>query len=198
MRIAIVNDVMMAVEAMRRVVAGAPEHQLAWIARDGAEAVARCAADTPDLVLMDLIMPNMEGVEATRRIMAASPCPIVVVTANVSTTSSKVFEALGAGALDAVNTPVLESPAQGQGAEALLAKIRTIRKLVGGTGARKPATTTVAHTRPFPPDEEILAAVGASAVGPAALAIMLADLTTDFPASVVIVQHVDDQFLQCL
>src|SRR5260370_7925841 len=140
MRIAIVNDVMMAVEAMRRVVAGAPEHQLAWIARDGAEAVARCAADTPDLVLMDLIMPNMDGVEATRRIMAASPCPIVVVTANVSTTSSKVFEALGAGALDAVNTPVLESPAQGQGAEPVLPNIRTIPNPPAVTAPTQPPT----------------------------------------------------------
>ena len=55
-------------------------------------------------------MPRMDGVEATRRIMARTPCAIVVVTANVSDHSSKVFEAMGAGALDAVNTPVLERP----------------------------------------------------------------------------------------
>ena len=57
---------------------------------------------------MDLIMPGMDGVEATRRIMARKPCAIVVVTANVTHQSAKVFEAMGAGALDAVNTPVLE------------------------------------------------------------------------------------------
>src|SRR5437867_8026407 len=108
MRIAIVNDVSLAVEAMRRVVAASHQHQLAWIARDGAEAVARCEGDTPDLILMDLIMPNMDGIEATRRIMAQTPCAIVVVTASVAENSSKVFEAMGAGALDAVNTPVLE------------------------------------------------------------------------------------------
>src|SRR5437867_11929600 len=137
MRIAIVNDVSLAVEAMRRVVAASHQHQLAWIARDGAEAVERCADDTPDLILMDLIMPNMDGVEATRRIMASTPCAIVVVTANVNNTTSKVFEALGAGALDAVNTPVMERPNAPEGAGALLAKIETIRKLIGGNGGRK-------------------------------------------------------------
>src|SRR5882757_1255677 len=111
MRIAIVNDVIMAVEAVRRVIANCSGHELAWVALDGEEAVARCAADTPDLILMDLVMPRLDGVEATRRIMASNPCAIVIVTANVNDNSSKVFEAMGAGALDAVNTPVLESPA---------------------------------------------------------------------------------------
>ena len=110
MRIAIVNDMVTAVEAMRRVLVSTREHRVAWIARDGAEAVELCARDTPDLILMDLIMPRMDGVEATRRIMARTPCAIVVVTANVNDRSSKVFEAMGAGALDAVNTPVLERP----------------------------------------------------------------------------------------
>src|SRR2546428_5147653 len=98
MRIALVNDVMMAVEAMRRVVVSAAEHQVAWIAHDGAEAVELCAKDTPDLILMDLIMPKMDGIEATRLIMAQSPCAIVAVTASVEDNSAKVFEAMGAGA----------------------------------------------------------------------------------------------------
>ena len=70
MRIAIVNDTLIAVEAMRRVLLQAHGHELAWVARDGVEAVERCARDTPDLVLMDLLMPEMDGVEAIRRIMA--------------------------------------------------------------------------------------------------------------------------------
>ena len=113
----------MAVEAMRRVLTSAGGHHIAWIARDGAEAVERCTRDRPDLILMDLIMPRMNGVEATRQIMAKTPCPIVVVTANVNDNASQVFEAMGGGALDAVNTPVLSDPGNLDGAQALLKKI---------------------------------------------------------------------------
>lgn len=197
MRIAIVNDMLLAVEAMRRVIAGSRQHQLAWIARDGMEAVQRCAADTPDLVLMDLIMPRMDGVEATRQIMACSPCAIVVVTADVGTNSSKVFEALGAGALDAVNTPVLQSADSGPGAAALLAKIETIRKLLGPAPNRRFAVNEPeARLAPLSPNS--LLAIGASAGGPAALAQVLAGLPAGFPAPIIIIQHVDAQFAQGL
>src|SRR5213595_2925163 len=138
MRIAIVNDMMMAVEAVRRVIATSSGHQLAWVALDGEEAVARSAEDTPDLILMDLIMPRVDGVEATRRIMRDNPCAIVLVTASVDDNSSKVFEAMGAGALDAVNTPVLEGVSSIDGAQPLLAKIETIRRLIGAPAVPKP------------------------------------------------------------
>ena len=194
MRIAIVNDVMMAVEAVRRVVLSARQHQVAWVAGDGTEAVALCAADTPDLILMDLIMPKMDGVEATRRIMAATPCAIVAVTASVEDNSAKVFEAMGAGALDAVNTPVLERADASEGAAALLAKIETIRKLIGAGEARRHFAAFEKAPRPALHSHNCLVALGASAGGPAALANVLSHLPADFSAPLVIVQHVDAQF----
>ena len=198
MRIALVNDVMAAVEAMRRVVLSTREHQVAWIARDGAAALELCASDAPDLILMDLIMPGMDGVEATRRIMARQPCAIVVVTANVTHQSAKVFEAMGAGALDAVNTPVLERTGGGEGARALLAKIETIRKLIGADGAKgHPAPAQRAARHPAQHHNHLIG-IGASAGGPTALAKVLAHLPADFPAPVIIVQHVDPHFVEGL
>src|SRR6478752_5333140 len=122
MRIAIVNDMLLAIEAIRRIIVAHGEHQVAWAARDGEEAVRRCEQDRPDLILMDLVMPRMDGVEATRRIMAKTPCAIVIVTASVEDYTAKVFEAMGAGALDAVNTPVLEGASDSEGPKTLLAK----------------------------------------------------------------------------
>src|ERR1700690_2620768 len=138
MRIAIVNDVPMAVEALRRVVTSVPDYQIAWIAADGEEAVRQCAADVPDLILMDLIMPKMDGVEASRIIMRDSPCAILVVTATVGGNSSRVFEAMGWGALDAVNTPVLETSGEPPRGSDLLAKIAMLSRLSGKPSAQPP------------------------------------------------------------
>jgi two-component system response regulator WspF len=194
MRIAIVNDVLLAVEALRRVVTSVPDYTIAWVARHGAEAVEKCAADTPDLILMDLIMPVMDGVESTRQIMAASPCLILVVTATVSGNMAKVFAAMGYGARDVVNTPVLGSDGQVEGGAALLDKIAMLGKLLTPTPHQEPQrpTRSTAHTPAshLPP----LVAIGASTGGPAALACILAGLPVVFPAALVIIQHVDVQF----
>ena len=186
MRIGIVNPKLLAAEAIRRVIAGNGKHDVAWIAHDGAEAVARCKRDRPDLVLMDLFMPRLDGVEATRQIMAHSPCAIVVATAKVEDHMGKVFEAMGAGALDAVSLPVFADAECLESAKPLLTKIETIRRLIGSD--RKPVPPAP-RTQPGG-----LVAIGASAGGPTALANILAALPVRFPAAVVIVQHMDKQF----
>jgi len=139
----------------------------------------------------------MDGVEATRRIMSSTPCAIVVVTANVGENSSKVFEAMGVGALDAVNTPVLEATAGADGASAMLAKIETIRRLIGGGLQTKPGRLQQPIRSPKR-KQNSLVVIGASAGGPAALAAVLGQLPADFPAPVIVVQHVDVQFAEGL
>ena len=190
MRIGIVNDLSLATEALRRVVAMAPEHQVAWVAQDGAEAVRLCAGDRPDLVLMDLVMPGMDGVEATRRIMTESPCGILIVTASVDGNSAKTFTAMGYGAMDAVDLPRLGSNNPVADAEPLLKKITSLSRLVGGQARPLP----LGRSAGLPP----LVAIGASAGGPAALSALLLGLPRGFPAAVVIVQHVDERFAESM
>ena len=79
MRIGIVNDMRASCEALRRVVDSLPDHEVAWTAGDGVEAVALAKRDRPDLILMDLLMPHMDGAQATRQIMAAAPCEVLAI-----------------------------------------------------------------------------------------------------------------------
>lgn len=192
MKIAIVNDMTLAMESLRRVVKSSGQHQIAWVARDGAEAVKRCMEDKPDLILMDLIMPVMNGAEATREIMAQTPCPILVVTSSVGGNASLVFEAMGAGALDAVRTPILAQEGE-QGAAGLLAKIATIERLTRPVVIRRTGMVGIKHAQDTLHDTKLLA-IGSSTGGPKALAAILSQLPADFSAAIVIIQHVDVQF----
>jgi two-component system, chemotaxis family, response regulator WspF len=190
-KIAIVNDMPMAVEALRRALAFEPDHEVVWVASNGAEAVKYCAEQTPDLILMDLIMPVMDGVEATRRIMAESPCAIVIVTVDREQNVRRVFEAMGHGALDVVDTPAVGAGNAQEAAAPLLRKILNIGWLIGQSSSR--VRSAAPHLRTTG-QRQSLVAIGSSAGGPAALEVLLKDLPADFPAAIVLVQHVDQVF----
>lgn len=185
MRIAIVNDLRMATELLKRVVLSGNGLEIAWTAEDGQEAVERCRTDTPDLILMDLIMPVMDGVQATRLIMHDAPCPILIVTATVDGNVAMVFEAMSYGALDAVNTPTMADGTLTGPAE-LLRKIGNIGTLTG----KAPALSTALLSR-LPH----LLLIGASTGGPAVIAEILEPLPPEFPAAILIAQHVDTAFV---
>ena len=191
MKIAIVNDMPMAVEALRRALAFEPAHQIIWIATNGAEAVACCAEQVPDLILMDLIMPVMDGVEATRRIMAETPCAIVLVTVDREQNVRRVFEAMGHGALDVVDTPAIGSCNPREAAAPLLRKILNVEWLIGQRTVHEPV---LGAPKRAPSKRGSLVAIGSSAGGPAALEVLLKGLPKDFPAAIVLVQHVDQVF----
>lgn len=192
MRIAIVNDLMPAVETLRRTLQEVPGCEIAWIAQNGLEAVEKCAADVPDLILMDLLMPVMDGAESTRKIMQESPCPILVVTSTVDKNVAKVFEAMGQGALDAVNLPTLGHDAEAQKSRAaLLKKIRTVCKLRGLPSYKEKIISSPSASQVNVPT---LIAIGSSTGGPKALAEVLSRVQTTCEAALVIVQHVDESF----
>ena len=197
MRIAIVNDLALAVEVLRRLVRSVPEYEVAWTAANGIEAVEKCARDRPDLILMDLIMPLMDGAQATGIIMKQSPCAILVVTATVLGNADKVFAALSAGALDAVATPV-SGPGGGiDGGAELLRKIAVMGRLIAFAGRETPAVPlSRPHIMPAHPPR--LVVLGASTGGPNAVAMILSGLPKDLEAAVVIVQHLDVQFAPAL
>lgn len=195
MKIAIVNDMSMAAEALQRVIEKSGEDEVLWVARTGLDAIALCAANRPDLILMDLIMPDMDGIEATRMIMQNTPCAILIVTATPENNIGHVFRAMGAGALDVTATPVLAGD-HDSGAQ-LLVKIRTIGKLIRAEiNANQRLLNDQQHRGE--PDKldgiHTLVAIGASTGGPVALARILSDLRPAKGTAIVVVQHIDQRF----
>ena len=188
MKIGIANDVAMAAEALRRAVASTSEHQVLWIARTGLEAVRMAADQRPDLILMDLNMPELDGVEATRQIMAKSPCAILIVTGQPQDSVNQVFRAMGAGALDVTATPALRG-----GDAALLAKIKTIAKLLRVSGSEQASRPPPAAGAQGNPVNHLLA-IGASTGGPVAVAAVLGGWQPPDGTAVVVVQHIDAHF----
>jgi len=188
MKIAIVNDTPAAVDAIQRALMASGKYQVAWSASAGEDAVALCQSDRPDLLLIGLTTRGMDGVEAIRRIMAVAPCAILIVTETIGANNAKVFDAMGAGALDVVQTPCVDRTNGSNGvAGCFIAKVDSVASLIGRAAARNgPAKSVQCATQ--------LVAIGSSAGGPAALASVLRDLPADFPAAVIVVQHIDAQF----
>lgn len=199
MRVAIVNDMALAREVLKKVVLSSPNHSVAWIAEDGEVAVRKALQDPPDLILMDLVMPVMDGVEATRRIMTRQPCPVLLVTSSVTGNFNLVYRAMGYGGLDAVNTPTLGPSGELRDAEAILARIEKIartsvslpRKLSVPSGSAVPiGAPSTRHAA--------VVAIGASTGGPSALVKILEKLPADFSACIVVVQHIAADFAPSL
>jgi len=194
LRIAIVNDLALAITSIRRVIEHDGAHSVAWVARDGLDAMARFAADEPDLVLLDLVMPHLDGVQTTKRIRERSRCPILIVTAQAGRSSGQIFEAMGHGALDVVSLPVLTGSPAESGRE-LLQKIARIERLQGGRPAPvRPTSPSGSVPPPAARRRPPLIAIGASTGGPKTLATVLAPLPRSLKAAVVVVQHIDAQF----
>jgi two-component system response regulator WspF len=188
MRIAIVNDLALAREVLRRVVLSIPGYSVAWEAADGDDAVGKAVADRPDAILMDLVMPRVDGAEATRRIMRQAPCPVLIVTSTVPGNFDLVYSAMGAGALDAVETPGLGPGGVPVDAEPLVARlVKLDAVLKGQTGSGFNPVPSVKT-----PSIEIprLVGIGVSTGGPDALVTVLGALPAGFPAAVLVVQHI--------
>lgn len=192
MRIALVNDQPIALEALRKIIITVPSYEICWVALNGLEAVKKSKSDMPDLILMNLLMPVMNGAEATCRIMKESPCPILLVTSSIESNQGLVFEAMGCGALDVAAMPTLNQDESNKSVEFILQKISMIARLTGKMTNQKnriiPNNSYKKSTLPC------LIAIGSSTGGPKALAEIISRLPKDLGASIVIVQHVDSQF----
>lgn len=162
---------------------------------DGAEAIELCKKLRPDLVTMDIQMPGMDGVEATRRIMIEAATPVVMVSSLEPTDVKQSMLALDAGALAVLPKPSGPgTPRFEREGQELVATIKAMAqvKLV----RRWPTIPPYRSAGPAPAQTREVAIVGlvASTGGPNALRRVLAALPVEFSPPIVIVQHIANGF----
>ena len=200
-RVLVVDDSPFFRRLLTDVVEGSGEFRVIATARDGMDALRKVRAHTPDLVLMDLEMPELDGLGAIGYIMAESPRPIVVVSAHVGPGTTTAIRALELGAIDLVAKEDERGPAAtARFAERLMTVLRAARsaevKRLSAVESRADAATrprVATHDQP-----RFCIAIAASTGGPRALAEIVPSLPVGMEATIVIVQHMPPKFTHSL
>jgi two-component system, chemotaxis family, protein-glutamate methylesterase/glutaminase len=200
-RVLVVDDSPFFRRLLTEVVDGSGEFRVVATARDGMDALRKVRAHAPDVVLMDIEMPELDGLGAIGYIMAESPRPIVVVSAHVGRGAAAAIRALELGAVDLVaKEEERGSAATARFAERLIIVLRAARsaevKRLGAPRLERDADPT----RPSGPPSgaRFCVAMAASTGGPRALAEIVPQLPTGLEATVLIVQHMPPKFTQSL
>ena len=192
-RVLVADDSDLFRELLAQVITADPGFEVVASAADGNEAARLARALKPDVITMDINMPDADGFSGIARIMAETPTPILVLTVNPEETVG--FRALSLGALDILEKPRADADLEDYGTTLrsrlrLLAGVRVIRHL-RGLRAQRPA-----QVRPGVRSDVVV--VGASLGGPRALASLLRALPGGFGAPVLVVQHIADGFTEGL
>jgi two-component system chemotaxis response regulator CheB len=192
-RVLVADDSELFRSLLSQVIGCDPGFDVVAVAADGNRAAALARDLKPDVITMDLNMPDADGFSGIARIMAETPTPILVLTANRAEVVG--FKALSLGALDIVEKPAATADLDDYGAQIrsrlkLLAGVKVIRHLRGLRGQRPRLPTASRRTD--------VIVIGASLGGPRALATLLKGLPAGFPAPLAIVQHIADGFTQGL
>lgn len=209
-RVLIVDDSPVARESLAHVFSLSARIEVLQALKSGSEALgyvqaARAAGrELPDVVVMDIVMPGMDGFETTRAIMASTPLPIIITSAGLDTdTAEKTFRALEAGAVNVMRKPPGPlHPEYRKVADELcrfvesMARVPVIRRWAKNKIPQAPLVPT---SEPSGKERGFeLVAIGASTGGPAAIQALLEKLPAPFPLPVLIVQHIAKGFISAM
>jgi two-component system, chemotaxis family, protein-glutamate methylesterase/glutaminase len=210
-KVLVVDDSPLVRKLFGRVLADEADFQVD-IARNGVEALAQLEAFAPDVITLDVQMPQMNGLECLDRIMVQRPCPVVMVSSVTEAGADATMEALRLGAVDFVPKPSgAVSLRMDEFAPTLKEKIRaaaaaklpTSRRLkervqfragIGATPRPSKVTEQTIETSAEPAQGEGVVLVGASTGGPPALEALLTPLPAYFPWPIVVAQHMPAGF----
>jgi two-component system, chemotaxis family, protein-glutamate methylesterase/glutaminase len=198
-RVLVVDDSRTARELIRAMIEAAPGLTVCDEAANGREAVAKTLALKPDIVTMDLQMPEMDGMQAIEEIMAQQAVPILVLSDVAD--AHNAMAAVARGALEAARKPTFD---EGPGLALrlrILARIPVIRHIRrnGALAVRLGPIESAAppvgpDARPKSPDSGRVVVIASSTGGPQALARILPELPSAFAAPILIAQHISDGF----
>jgi two-component system chemotaxis response regulator CheB len=185
-------------------------------ARNGLEALAALDTFRPDVVTLDIHMPQMDGLACLDRIMVEHPCPVVMVSSLTAEGAETTLQALRLGAIDFVAKPagaislhiedltaVLVSKVRAAAGARMRSSARLkerVRHRIGGGATPFPRARAARslHEAPSRRSGEGLVLVGTSTGGPPALEALLTPLPADFPWPIVVAQHMPETFTGAL
>jgi two-component system chemotaxis response regulator CheB len=206
-RILIVDDSAVMRSLLRSVVCADVRLEVAGTAADGESALSAIATHHPDLVLLDVEMPVMDGLDTLRKMRARGHKIPVIMCSSLTQRGAKVtIEALACGASDYVAKPAGQSSREEATrtlSQDLLPKIHALTSLPQAATLGTARTLFPAALAPLPKATPIssiptVLVIGVSTGGPAALEILLPNLPANFPLPVLIVQHMPELFTKML
>lgn len=180
-----------------------PRIEVIGTAADGAEAIKQTAALKPDVITMDIEMPVMDGITAVRRIMQATPTPILMFSSLTTDGAKATLDALDAGAADFLPKKFEDiSNDRDEARRILCARVR----IIGARGVARIVNPALAANKPVATPAPValgkrprkgnydLVAIGTSTGGPVALQEVLTKLPADFPKPIILIQHMPGSF----
>jgi two-component system, chemotaxis family, protein-glutamate methylesterase/glutaminase len=191
-RVLIADDSFFMRELLSEIVQSAPSLELCATAQHGIEALEKIHQSKPDVVILDVEMPLLNGIEVLKRIMEDSPRPVIMVSSHTQQGADTTLEALSLGAFDYLPKPGAgNSPDPRKFGDELISKIEAaaqsaVYKTGRGIECLTPAMGRI-DDRPRPAPEII--AIGTSTGGPRALQEILPELPRDLPVPMIVVQH---------
>lgn len=212
-QVLIVDDSAFMRKIITDLISGDPHFKVVGTAKNGKEAVEKACQLKPDVITMDVEMPEMNGLEALQRIMIACPTPVIMLSSLTFEGAAETLRALEIGAIDFVQKPSGSiSLDLHKVREQLLDKLRiAVRARLAPLSSSERTVRVPARPQPevqqkpmhrFPPTTkgafEHLVAIGTSTGGPRALQLVLSHIPANFPAPILVVQHMPPKFTKSL
>jgi two-component system chemotaxis response regulator CheB len=206
-KVLIVEDSRVVSEYLNYILSADPEIKIIGNVSNGNRAIEFLKTNKPDVITMDIDMPIMDGLEATRNIMSTTPTPIIIVTASRNANEVKIsMEALAAGALSVLEKPRgIGHPEEENQARKLIKMVKLMSEIKVVTRKFKiiSDSDTNIHSKisehlisDF--NKKKIVVIGSSSGGPLVLQKVFSKITQKFPYPILVVQHIAEGFLNGL